>query len=255
MIDKNSDDVCSTETCTTKSQHSFTSTQCSKVENDSTAVDEAVIRANSENELHKVDELLGNISSQLKLLNDSTLSELHADLDKQPESNLLSYVKQLTASSTSQILDKLESLAPMIESSTLQCEELQEIIKTQPIMTLDSLEEHQSTEEKLLEGLGAQREALATLHEIHSDILMLQSFQDLVSQATIRAVDAVDVIRLDLNRVKTTLDLIQGIDDEEHPSLASESDSSAEDIKPKTLGNQLGQNDVDSLFALIRENL
>lgn len=209
-------------------------------------------RSDVNKELYQVDQLIRNISSQLKLLNDSPLSEIHVDLYKQPENNLLSYVKQLTATSTSQILDKLESLTPMIETSTEQCDELQEIVKNQPLTMLDSLDTEKSTEEKLLEGLGSQREALVTLHEIHSDILLLHSFQDLVSQATIRAADAVDVIRHDLNRVKATLNSLQGTEAEDNLSSDSESETSDQELDHSALGAQLSQHDVDSLFASIR---
>jgi hypothetical protein len=111
---------------------------------------------------------------------------------------------------------------------------------------IDSLYEHKSTEEKLLEGLGSQCEALVTVHEMHSDILILHSSQDLVSLATIRAVD---IFKLDFDRVKTSLDLMYGLEESANSTFAPHSDSNDEKLDSIGLGRQMAQNDVDSLFA------
>ncbi|MFT4860825.1 MAG: hypothetical protein ACI95C_000023 [Pseudohongiellaceae bacterium] len=72
-------------------------------------------------------------------------------------------------------------------------------------MMLDSLETDETTETKLLVGLGFQQQTLANLGRIHSDVLSLYCFQDLVSQATFETANTVDLIKQDLDDVKTVL--------------------------------------------------
>jgi hypothetical protein len=81
---------------------------------------------------------------------------------------------------------------------------------------------------------------------MHSDILILHSSQDLVSLATIRAVD---IFKLDFDRVKTSLDLMYGLEESANSTFAPHSDSNDEKLDSIGLGRQMAQNDVDSLFA------
>ncbi len=156
-------------------------------------------------ELKRADELIAKINARLMLLSDNTMSQPTDKLSIKPKTNLLAYVKQLTTNSSAQIADKLQTLKPVIDSSSRHCEALSVLVSTQPILMLDSLETDETTESKLLAGLGSQHQALTNLDRIHSDILSLHSFQDLVSQATIEAANAVDLIKQDLEDVKTVL--------------------------------------------------
>jgi chemotaxis regulatin CheY-phosphate phosphatase CheZ len=204
--------------------------------------------------LHRVYNLTRKISTQLLLLSDSPEAAQCSDLYKQPETSILSYIQKLSANSTSQILDKLESMAPIIETSTKQCDELRELIKAQQGIVFDTLEEEKSTQENLLSGLELQRKALATMHENHLDILLLHSYQDLVSQATIRAVAAVDIIKQDLGLVETTLEAMQDIEGLNHELAVATADNTNADSDQNLMADQLGQADVDSIFASIRQN-
>ena len=98
-------------------------------------------------------------------------------------------MKELTADSTSKVLDKLESTAPLIERSQLASKQLADEIATYresdksmgsdklPAKLLNQFENYLAMNSATMEGISTSQ----------SEILSLQSYQDLTSQAINKA--------------------------------------------------------------------
>lgn len=140
-------------------------------------------KAELNNKLNELHHILTSASSKLDKLHHPSAEFNSADMYKQPESNLLSYVRVLTTSATSNVLDVLESLPLVLEKAKSENTQLLESIA----MHSDSTNTGDGLNKPATDHLQAQNDLLDALSESHSHILNLHSFQDLTSQVVIRA--------------------------------------------------------------------
>lgn len=192
-------------------------------------------------QLSSLDKTLEGAVEKFALLHEPLKSHGDADLYKQPESNLLAYVRQLTASATSNVLDILESLPVIMDEA-----------RDKNLKLLETLGEDQSSDKisgriaEISDHLTKQNEMMHSISMAHGDILSLHSFQDLASQAVIRAESFADEIKHELEDAHQSLLVIRGLDKDDKSTLSPANAEAASDC------SQLDQSDVDSLFASIK---
>ena len=202
------------------------------------------------------------IGQMTRLVHSATrrLDELYNDVNdpeilKHPHTNFLRYVKSITASATSDVLDHLEASAPIIEKSIEDGDQLSEDIALYQ-------KSNQSSDEplvpnQLLHQVQAYLEQNATtmgkLSDSHSEILILQSYQDLTAQAITKAEHL-------LNNVESTLaELLKSFSNIQHMErfmddsdiAAVNTDTLAEESAgaDAVVSEQLAQDDVDALLS------
>lgn len=197
-------------------------------------------KAELDNKLDELHQKLTNASSTLSELHQPAAEINNADMYKQPESNLLSYVRVLTASATSNVLDVLESLPLVLNKAKTENAQLLKSIDTNSASTKHSDDLNQ----EITDHLQTQNDVLDALSDAHSHILNLHSFQDLTSQAVIRAEAMTLEAKAAIADAQNILHTISGLD--EHKAEAAEETHTADTI---TGNSQLDQSDVDSLFS------
>ena len=166
----------------------------------------------SGSELLKSDKAITAMSAQLRRLIEANMSNSEGKEQTDPTLKLLEHGRHFAANSTSQVLEKLEALTPLVETSSLHWRELSDIVRNQPIMMLDSLDSELTIEDKLLQGLHTQRQTLDTLQEVHRDIQTLHALQGLVSQVAVKTVNAADQIKHDRHETKAVLESLHDLE-------------------------------------------
>lgn len=196
-------------------------------------------QANQLNEqLSSLDLTLAGAVEKLGILHEPLKPHGDADLYKQPESNLLAYVRQLTAAATANVLDILESLPEIMNEARARNIELLETLDKQQSAT-GKLE---GTMAEISDHLTQQNEMMRSVALAHGDILSLHSFQDLASQAVIRAEGFAGEIKEELEDAHRNLLAIRGLEKIPNAVIQSSKEESPGD------SSQLDQSDVDSLF-------
>lgn len=193
-------------------------------------------------QLYDLNDHLAAAIEKLEKLYQPLYVHKEADLYKQPESSLLDYVKQLTASATANVLDVLESLPLTLETA-----------KNENLSLLEKLNsDHEASKSitislsELTEHLSSQNKVIDSISLAHSNILSMQSFQDLTSQAVIRAESFVGEIKQEMENAHKSVFSFSELEKntrESQPALQAE--AALDDT------SQLDQADVDSLFASI----
>ncbi|MFK7863778.1 MAG: protein phosphatase CheZ [Pseudohongiellaceae bacterium] len=196
-----------------------------------------------ESQLLGLDECLRGAMQTLNQLHEPLYVHADTDLFKQPESNLLSYVKQLTACATANVLDILEGLPTAVDNAKNSNQEI-----------LKKLTEHgkppkefAAVVQELQEHLNSQNRMLQFMSAAHSDILSLHSFQDLASQAVIRAESYVGDIKNELEDAHKGLFALR---DPKDASVEPRSTAVPQQLMENAA--QMNQSDVDSLFASLK---
>lgn len=132
--------------------------------------------------LNELYQSLARASSRLDKLYKPSIKTRNSDLYKQPESNLLSYVRVLTSSATSKVLDALESLSLVLSKAKSEDAQLLKSISINSNLAKTDA----GLSKEVTDHLRIQNDVLDALSEAHSRILGLHSFQDLTSQAVIQ---------------------------------------------------------------------
>lgn len=197
-------------------------------------------KAELDSKLNDLHQNLTSASSKLNELHQPSAEINNSDMYKQPESNLLSYVRVLTASATSNVLDVLESLPLVLDKAKSENAQLLNSIA----MNSASANSGDDLNKEITDHLQTQNDVLDALSEAHSHILNLHSFQDLTSQAVIRAEAITQEAKSSIADAQDTLHTISGLDEHSAKSSAEKDDPDA-----ATGNSQLDQSDVDSLFS------
>ena len=186
-------------------------------------------------------------------------------IDKQPNANFLGYVREITSDSASKVLDKLEQSSPVIDRLQQENNKYSEEIA-------DYLAEHCS---KLGESdlrvlllrvqahLKANQRLVGELAGFHSDILTLQSYQDLTSQEITKAEKLLGNIESTMANLLASFSHIDGFEllntevSAGHSTQASNTHNDANlrteqdnhEASGESENQQLGQDDVDALLS------
>lgn len=201
-------------------------------------------KAELDSRLNELHHSLTSASSKLNELHEPSAEINNSDMYKQPESNLLSYVRVLTASATSNVLDVLESLPLVLDKAKSENAQLLKSIA----QNSDSANTGDGLSKQVTDHLQTQNNVLDALSEAHSHILNLHSFQDLTSQAVIRAEAMTQEAKSAIADAQGTLHEISGLD--EHLAKASVATDNPDAV---TSNSQLDQSDVDSLFSSMND--
>ena len=182
------------------------------------------------------------------------------DIDKQPNANFLGYVREITSNSASKVLDKLEQSSPVIDRLQQENGKYSEEIA-------DYLSAHCSKLEdsdlrvlllRVQSHMKANQRLVGELAESHSDILTLQSYQDLTSQAITKAENLLSDIESTMANLLKSFANIEGFDllnteaihRDKNPAHTSPNDVELRSDQEKESENQqLAQDDVDALLS------
>jgi chemotaxis protein CheZ len=226
------------------------------------------------NKFSDIKQFYEGIGTMTRMVHSAThnLDELHRnshndkiEIDKQPNANFLGYVRELTSDSASKVLDKLEQSSPVIDRLQQENGKYSEEIADYLALHCSKLEE--SDLRVLLlrvqSHLKANQRLVNELAGFHSDILTLQSYQDLTSQAITKAEVLLGNVESTMANLLKSFANIEGFDllnAEQLPGRETETTTATNDIDlvsdkakvetSKTPDNQqLGQDDVDALLS------
>lgn len=187
--------------------------------------------------------------------------ESKIEINKQPNTNFLGYVRELTSDSASQVLDKLEQSSPVIDRLQRESDEYSEEIAD---YIADKCSKLEDSELKVLllrvqSHLKANHRLVEELAQTHGDILTLQSYQDLTSQAITKAEKLLFDIESTMVNLLKSFSSIEGFEllteEKELFKGAGSADATddcnlvAKDEKEAGGSEQLGQDDVDALLS------
>lgn len=226
------------------------------------------------NKFSDIKQFYEGIGTMTRMVHSAThnLDELHRsghnnkiDIDKQPNTNFLGYVRELTSDSASKVLDKLEQSSPVIDRLQRENGKYSEEIADYLTLHCSMLEE--SDLRVLLlrvqSHLKANQRLVNELAGVHSDILTLQSYQDLTSQAISKAEVLLGNVETTMANLLKSFANIDGFDllnveqlsGKEKRSAAAINDidlvSDMDNVEPTNTheNQQLGQDDVDALLS------
>ena len=237
--------------------------------NQSSAAEAAIL-----NKFSDIKQFYEGIGTMTRMVHSAThnLDELRRNgqnekiaIDKQPNANFLGYVREITSDSASKVLDKLEQSSPVIDRLQQESNKYSEEIA-------DYLTEHCSRQEesdlqvllqRVQSHLKANQRLVGQLAGCHSDILTLQSYQDLTSQAITKAENLLGDIESTMANLLKSFANIEGFDllnteaGAGHGMQASNTHNDAnlrtkqdkDDASGESENQQLGQDDVDALLS------
>lgn len=209
----------------------------------------------------RLQEFYAGIGQMTRVLHSATrsLDEIHQqdsddiviDLSRQADTNFLKYVKDLTADSTSKVLDKLEATAPLLERSQLESRKLAEEIATY------RKQGSSAKSNKLSDSLLNQFENYLTMNSAtmegistsQSEILSLQSYQDLTSQAINKAENLLNNLEAKLTELLSDFSRIKDMEVTtlQSPPTQAEAEADTESDEPDS--EYLAQDGVDALLS------
>lgn len=226
------------------------------------------------NKFSDIKQFYEGIGTMTRMVHSAThnLDELHRsshdskiEIDKQPNANFLGYVRELTSNSASKVLDKLEQSSPVIDRLQRENSKYSEEIADYLALNCSKLEE--SDLRVLLlrvqSHLKANQRLVNELEGVHSDILTLQSYQDLTSQAITKAEILLGNVETTMANLLKSFANIDGFDLLNAEQLSSNGKRAAtatndihlvSDMEKAEMINtaenqQLGQDDVDALLS------
>ena len=202
---------------------------------------------------------IGHIARTLHTATDSLTdmqgdkSEAPTELATRPNSNFLEYVRNVTSTATDKTLDQLELAKPLLAQSVSEANNLDKQISehletaaagTNTVVASELLRQTQAL-------LRDNNQRIDLVNKAHDEILSMQSFQDLASQAISKAEELIQGVKLSLAELLQYFSVIDTLTNQDEATDTStiEVHAAVNTLESFDASSpQLAQDDVDSLL-------